>query len=190
MEHPIEFLSAVIIYSPNAERLAQFYRGVLGIPLEEEQHEGEPLHYGCELGDIHFAIHPAKGEFSLEENERRFKLAFTVFSTAALLERLEAKSHHWQFEDERRIFINLSRATREDTLYFHSFDNDMRLEEVILGPRCGLNLEDVRKVTRATNPCAIVFRSRLEFGGFRVIRNGRDLPSIAKALTERPKECI
>jgi len=87
------------------------------------------------------------------------------------------------------MFINLSNATREGELYFQPFDKDMRLSEVILGPRCGLKPEHVWNVTQAMNPCAIVFRSRLEFGEFRVIRNGRDLPSIAKALTERPRGC-
>jgi len=87
------------------------------------------------------------------------------------------KSHHWQYEDERRIVIDLSKETREGKFYFHRFDKDMVLSEVILGPRCSLKLDKVRNVTRTTNPCAIVFRSRLEFGEFRVIRNGRDLPS-------------
>jgi catechol 2,3-dioxygenase-like lactoylglutathione lyase family enzyme len=31
------------------------------MPLEDEVHEGIPLHFACELGDVHFAIHPAEG---------------------------------------------------------------------------------------------------------------------------------
>lgn len=103
---------------------------------------------------------------------------------------LLTKSHHWGYEDERRALINLANATKEGELYFRPFNEDMRLSEVILGPRCDLKPKYVWNVTRATNPCAIVFRSRLEFGGFSVMRNGRDLPSIAKALTERPRDCI
>ena len=53
----IEFLSAVLILSPDPERLAAFYRDKLGIPLIAEEH-GSGAHWGCELGDIHFAIHP------------------------------------------------------------------------------------------------------------------------------------
>jgi catechol 2,3-dioxygenase-like lactoylglutathione lyase family enzyme len=86
----IEFLSAILIYSRDAERLAGFYRDVLGIPLEEESHDSTPLHYGCELGDIHFAIHPSKNELDGTAKEQRFRLSFTVFSTKALLERLES----------------------------------------------------------------------------------------------------
>jgi catechol 2,3-dioxygenase-like lactoylglutathione lyase family enzyme len=87
----IEFLSAILIYSRNAERLAEFYRDVLGIPLEREQHGTSPVHYGCELGDVHFAIHPDESGLDEHVKERRFRLAFSVFSTEALVERL--KSH-------------------------------------------------------------------------------------------------
>jgi len=71
------FISAILLYSPDAERLAGFYRDVLGIPLEAEQHGNAPPHYGCELGEIHFAIHPAKpGETHAAGAVR---LAFEVF---------------------------------------------------------------------------------------------------------------
>jgi len=87
----IEFLSAILIYSRNPERLAEFYRDVLGVPLEEEKHGTGPVHYGCELGDVHFAIHPSEDGLEETAREQRFRLAFTVFSTAALLERLESR---------------------------------------------------------------------------------------------------
>jgi catechol 2,3-dioxygenase-like lactoylglutathione lyase family enzyme len=70
------------------DRLSQFYRDVLGIPLEKEIHGGGPVHYGCELGDIHFAIHSTNEKSVAGNGGHRFKLAFTIFSTEALLERL------------------------------------------------------------------------------------------------------
>jgi predicted enzyme related to lactoylglutathione lyase len=88
MSDATEFLSAVLIYSEDAERLARFYRDVLAVPLEEEKHGDGPLHYGCELGDVHFAIHPATDRLVPTVGGPRFRLAFTVFSTEALLERL------------------------------------------------------------------------------------------------------
>jgi predicted enzyme related to lactoylglutathione lyase len=54
----IQFLSAVLITSRQADRLCEFYRDVLGLPLMEERHGNVPRHWGCELGDVHFAIHP------------------------------------------------------------------------------------------------------------------------------------
>src|SRR5687768_4586373 len=55
----IDDVTAILLISPNAKRLCEFYRATLGLPLEEETHDGIPLHYGYSLGDVHFAIHPA-----------------------------------------------------------------------------------------------------------------------------------
>lgn len=95
MPERIEYLSAVLLTSPEPRRLAAFYRDVLGLPLEEERHDPEPAHWGCELGDVHFAIHPAKGEGSGAPHEgasvRAVHVAFFVFDLRALVERLEAE---------------------------------------------------------------------------------------------------
>ena len=54
----LRFVSAILLVSRRAERLMEVYRDVLGLPLVEERHGKAPLHWGCELGDVHFAIHP------------------------------------------------------------------------------------------------------------------------------------
>ncbi len=48
-----KFFSAVLITSRHAERLATFYKEIVGIPLESEQHGNTAKHYGCEMGDLH-----------------------------------------------------------------------------------------------------------------------------------------
>jgi catechol 2,3-dioxygenase-like lactoylglutathione lyase family enzyme len=55
----VDDVTAILLVSPNAKKLCEFYRATLGLPLEEEMHDGMPLHYGCALGDVQFAIHPA-----------------------------------------------------------------------------------------------------------------------------------
>jgi len=40
VREPIAFLSPVLVVSTNPQRLATFYRDVIGIPLREEQHGG------------------------------------------------------------------------------------------------------------------------------------------------------
>jgi catechol 2,3-dioxygenase-like lactoylglutathione lyase family enzyme len=55
----IRFLSGVLLVSHQAEQLMEFYRDVLGLPLAEERHGDTEPHWACELGDVHFAIHPA-----------------------------------------------------------------------------------------------------------------------------------
>ena len=57
----IDGVSAILLISPDPEKLAGFYREALGIPLEDEVHEGVPLHYACDLEGVHFAIHGAEG---------------------------------------------------------------------------------------------------------------------------------
>jgi predicted enzyme related to lactoylglutathione lyase len=85
----IEFLSAVLIVSENPARLAEFYRDVVGIPLKDEGH-GESLpHYGCNLGDMHFAIHPVETFPDRRHGVGAVKLAFNVFDIKALVERLK-----------------------------------------------------------------------------------------------------
>jgi predicted enzyme related to lactoylglutathione lyase len=51
-------VTAILLVSPDARALAAFYRRVLDLPLEDEQHDGMPLHYGCDVGGVHLAIHP------------------------------------------------------------------------------------------------------------------------------------
>ena len=55
----VDSVGALLLISDDAERLAAFYRESLGFALEEEIHEGVPLHYGCEINGVHFAIHPS-----------------------------------------------------------------------------------------------------------------------------------
>jgi len=85
---PIEFLSAVLLVSHNPERLADFYRDVVGIPLKAEQHGGSRPHWGCNLGEIHFAIHPIETFTDRRSDVGAVKIAFTTFDIDALVERL------------------------------------------------------------------------------------------------------
>jgi catechol 2,3-dioxygenase-like lactoylglutathione lyase family enzyme len=90
-----EFLSAVLLVSKDPERLAHFYRDVLGIPLEEEQHDDTAKHYGCEVGDLHFAIHSTANFTALNPGQTEpgvgsIKLAFEIFDMDGFLEHIRA----------------------------------------------------------------------------------------------------
>lgn len=86
---PIEFLSAVLLVSANPQRLAEFYTDVVGVPLEAERHGKSLPHWGCNLGDIHFAIHPVETFPDRQSGVGSVKLAFTTFDLDALVRRLE-----------------------------------------------------------------------------------------------------
>jgi len=57
----IERVTAILLISPDARALADFYRNALELPLEDEEHPGVPLHYGCNVGGVHLAIHASAG---------------------------------------------------------------------------------------------------------------------------------
>jgi hypothetical protein len=87
----IEFLSAVLIVSENRARLAEFYREMVGGPLKDEAHGSSRAHYGCNLGDLHFAIHPLESFPDRRHGVGAVKLALNVFDLNALIEKLESK---------------------------------------------------------------------------------------------------
>jgi catechol 2,3-dioxygenase-like lactoylglutathione lyase family enzyme len=87
----IQGFSGILLVSENPERLARFYRDVLGIPLEDEHHEGTLPHWGCTLGESHFAIHPIADFPDGTSGVGAIKLAFTVFDVRAFAARLEER---------------------------------------------------------------------------------------------------
>jgi len=91
----IDDVTAILLISPNAARakkLCAFYRETLGIPLEEEAHDGMPLHYGYALGDVQFAIHPAAGWPGVAtRNARSPVIGFSTSHLQAVIARLAAR---------------------------------------------------------------------------------------------------
>lgn len=75
----LRFLSGLIVVSTEPARLVRFYRDILGVPLAEERHGDSELHWACELGDVHFAIHPAVDYPGEATTAGAVKIAFMVF---------------------------------------------------------------------------------------------------------------
>jgi len=85
----INGVSAILLISNNAEQLAEFYRTAFDLPLVDEVHEGIPLHYACDLGDVHLAIHPADGwPGKPTRNAQSPVIAFSTSNAQAAAERL------------------------------------------------------------------------------------------------------
>jgi catechol 2,3-dioxygenase-like lactoylglutathione lyase family enzyme len=87
----VRFVSGVILVSDQPGRMAEFYRDVLGFPLAEERHGDTEPHWGCELGDVHFAIHPA-ADYPEDPATAPgpVKVAFMVFDLAVMVGWLES----------------------------------------------------------------------------------------------------
>jgi len=87
----LRFLSGIILVSADAARLAEFYRDVLGVPLESERHGDTEPHWGCDLGDVHFAIHSTADYPGEPAGAGAVKIALMVFDLAALVDGLKTK---------------------------------------------------------------------------------------------------
>ena len=81
----LRFLSGIILESAAPARLVGFYRDILGVPLAEERHDDSELHWACELGDVHFAIHPADNNPGEATSGGAVRIAFMVFDLASLV---------------------------------------------------------------------------------------------------------
>lgn len=117
MAEKIEFLSAVLLVSPDAPRLADFYRDVVGLPLEEEQHGDTKPHFGCELGDLHFAIHPTENFKNQKHGVGSVRLAFTVFDMPAFVAKVERSGYSLEYAPENRGFALMTALTDPDGNY-------------------------------------------------------------------------
>lgn len=53
----IRDVKSIVLTSDDIDRTAAFYRDVLGLPLEPEQHRGTARHWAGQVGSLHFAIH-------------------------------------------------------------------------------------------------------------------------------------
>lgn len=84
---------------------------------------------------------------------------------------LRTKFSDWRYEDEIRLFVGLDHDTVESGCYFYSFSDNLVLREVVLGPRCEIPIEGVRKLVATFDHPVNVLKSRIAFSSFRVIKN-------------------
>ncbi len=90
----IQSICGVILTTDNMEEMVAFYRDVLGLALEREEHGGLEVHYGVDLNhQVHFALHPP-ADFQLSEaGHAKAKVAFTVEDLSALVQKLGEAGH-------------------------------------------------------------------------------------------------
>ena len=86
------------------------------------------------------------------------------------------KFKHWNYEQERRVFVTLENTIPEGGLHFYPFDSNLSLAEVILGPECVLSLRDLRQFTKAIHPRAITYQARIAYKWFNVVPEEKTLP--------------
>jgi catechol 2,3-dioxygenase-like lactoylglutathione lyase family enzyme len=87
----VEGLSVVLLLSQDTGRTAAFYRDVLGLALQEEEHGGRHKHYACRLGSVYFTIQLA-ADLGAPDPDRRYdflQLCFTVADLDAFVRHLQ-----------------------------------------------------------------------------------------------------
>jgi hypothetical protein len=84
---------------------------------------------------------------------------------------LSAKHESWAYEQEYRIFCPLKDKKPEHGNYFEGFSNHLKLIEVILGHRCDISLETIKKLTGQFADPVYVLKTRLAFTKFQVVED-------------------
>jgi hypothetical protein len=84
---------------------------------------------------------------------------------------LRTKFVDWMYEDEYRFIVPLDPTTKESGFFFQDFSDDLRLAEVILGPKCELPIDRVRSLLQTDLHHVKVLKARMAFRTFRVIED-------------------
>lgn len=86
----VQSVCGVILVSDDVEALAGFYAAVLEVEFEREDHGGLDIHFGVDIGTVHFGIHP-KTNFGGHGPSRATPIAFAVDALQPHLERAKAR---------------------------------------------------------------------------------------------------
>jgi len=134
-------------------------------------------HQGICLG---FDLNPGEDVQHVHYTDQRPRIEKGAASITDKLEELLllTKYKDWCYEEELRKFVDLSTAKPEHGLFFVPFNAQLELKEVILGQRNELSIESIRELVESRNPGAVVFGTRLERKGFRIVGDGRYPPEV------------
>ena len=85
----VESICGVIVAARDPKALAEFYSRGLGLEFEREDHGGLDVHYGTDIGEVHFGIHPPANLGLDHAGNAAVSIAFQVESLEAAVTRLE-----------------------------------------------------------------------------------------------------
>ena len=91
-----------------------------------------------------------------------------VLSEKVINKLQRTKYFDWRYEREMRLFVELDGKPLESGNYFLPFSFRLKLREVILGPKCELDIGAVRTLVASFHPNVEVVKARIAFTMFRV----------------------
>lgn len=109
-------------------------------------------------------------ETPLDEN-----LSSLVVNKEYVRKSVSTKYSHWAYEDEIRMYVALDESTEEQGLYYYPFDEYIQLREIIIGPMCKLDIENIRSKVDMNYKDIKVFKARLAFKTFTIVPDQRSL---------------
>jgi hypothetical protein len=81
------------------------------------------------------------------------------------------KFSDWRYEDEMRQFFELKTLARQSHLYFVPFSESLVLREVILGVRCDLSIESMKKLVAKASENVHVSKARIAYSKFGITKD-------------------
>lgn len=132
-----------------------------------DRHRGMCL--GFEVPDEHLVPVSYTAKRLVREAEQLLAIGSTDESTMRRF--LSTKYAHWKYENEVRCFVSLEDVNPDSGLFFADFSDDLRLVQVIVGARSSVSREDVAEALGARAKDTRVFKARLAFKSFSVVRN-------------------
>ena len=90
------------------------------------------------------------------------------------LKLMTTKFADWRYEDEVRMFAKPEETYEEQGMHFHEFNVNLKLREVVIGPRAAMDTREVEAAIQTIDKPVKITVSRLAFRSFRVVPN--DVP--------------
>ena len=131
-----------------------------------DKHKGICLGFDIEdkhIEKIHYSTEKLKPEIDM--NKKNGGLTIEIVKKL-----LCWKYKGWEYEDEVRIIVQLKERDSSG-FYFTDFKGNMELKEIILGHRSNLKLEQVAKYLCSYKTEVSVFKSRIAFKKYEVVRD-------------------
>ena len=85
----VKSICGVILVSENPQALAEFYASALELAFEKEEHGGLDIHYGVDIGEVHFGIHPPHNLKKDNAGNSTISIAFNINSLEKTIECLD-----------------------------------------------------------------------------------------------------
>jgi predicted enzyme related to lactoylglutathione lyase len=85
----VKSICGTILIARDPQSVARFYSEALGLSFTLEDHGGLAPHWGVDVGQVHFAVHPPENFKRGSAGQASVVLTFDVASVAECQERLE-----------------------------------------------------------------------------------------------------